>query len=85
MRPNVGSAVWSLGISAAERRLHMQELLQSGALVAVDVDGVRYHALPRTLEHLDKGEKTEHQMRFVAPLDQLMWDRPAVAHLFNFD
>lgn len=86
MRPNAGTAVWSLGISAAERRKHLQELLQRGALVAIDIDGVTYHALPQTLEHLDKSVKTDDsQMRFVAPLDQLMWDRPAVAHLFNFE
>lgn len=86
MRPNAGTAVWSLGISAAERRKHLQGLLQRGVLVAVDIDGVTYHALPQTLEHLDKIVKIdEHQMRFVAPLDQLMWDRPAVAHLFNFE
>ncbi len=86
MRPNAGTAVWSLGISAPERRKHLQKLLQNGALVAVDVAGVTYHALPRTLEQLDTSVKIDdYQMRFVAPLDQLMWDRPAVAHLFNFE
>ena len=38
MRPNAGTAIWSLGISAPERRKHLQNLLQHGALVAVDVD-----------------------------------------------
>ena len=86
MRPNAGTAIWSLGISPQERRVHLQKLVQRGVLVAVDIDGVAYHALPRTLEHLDEtGECDEHQMRFIAPLDQLMWDRPAIAHLFNFD
>lgn len=85
MRPNAGTAIWSLGISAPERRVHLQKLLQRGTLVAVDIDDVRYHVLPRTLELLDKSEKTQHHMRFVAPLDQLMWDRPSVAHLFDFD
>jgi len=86
MRPNAGTAIWSLGISPQERRVHLQNLVQRGVLVAVEVDGVAYHALPRTLEHLDEiGKCDEHHMRFVAPLDQLMWDRPAIAHLFNFD
>ena len=53
--------------------------------MAVNVDGVTHHALPRTLELLDKRVKTDKNvMRFVAPLDQLMWDRTAVAHLFSF-
>ena len=30
--------------------MHLQELLQPGLLVAVDVEGERYHTLPRTLE-----------------------------------
>lgn len=85
MRPNAGSEVWSLGIPAPERRLHIQKLLQRGDLVAVDVDGLRYNALPQTIEHLDEDTSIEYEMRFVAPLDQLMWDRPAVAELFNFD
>lgn len=85
MRPNAGLAVWSLEISAQERRIHLQDLLLRGSLVKVDVDGVMYHALPHTLEHLDTSATTQHHIRFVAPLDQLMWDRPAVAHLFDFD
>lgn len=86
MRPNAGTAIWSLGISPPERRVRLQKLLKCGALIAVDIDGVTFHALPRTLEHLDTIVKPDKQhMRFVAPLDQLMWDRPAVAHVFNFD
>lgn len=86
MRPNAGAAVWSLGITAAERKVHLQELLERGELVPLNVDGVRYHVLPRTLERLDTSAEPEQQtMRFIAPLDQLMWDRQAVAHLFNFE
>ena len=85
MRPNVESAVWSLGIPTPERKEHLQELLQRGALVAVDVEGMRYHALPQTLEYLDQHDDSEHHLRFIAPLDQVMWDRKAVSHLFDFD
>ncbi len=85
MRPNAGMAVWSLGITPTERRMHLQELVRRNYLVAVDVDGITYHALPRTLELLDSNRTTEQLMRFVAPLDQLMWDRSAIGHLFNFD
>lgn len=85
MRPNAGKAVWSLGISTPERRDYLQALLQRRFLVSLDIEGATYHALPRTLEHLDTRWNIRNQMRFIAPLDQIMWDRPAVAHLFNFE
>ncbi len=85
MRPNAGTAVWSLGILTAERRLLLKELVHHSALVPVDVEGVLFHALPSTLKHLDTITKIENRMRLVAPLDQLMWDRTAISHIFNFD
>ncbi len=85
MRPNAGKAVWSLEISSQERRQHLQELVGRGELVVVDVEGKTFHALPRTLQKLDDNSQSGKEMRFIAPLDQLMWDRPAVAHLFDFD
>jgi len=85
MRPNAGSAVWSLDIPAQERRQHLKNMVQRGDLVAVEVEGKIFHTLPKTLELLDDKVEPQQQMRFIAPLDQLMWDRPAVAHLFDFD
>ena len=85
MRPNAETAVWSLGITAPERRLHIQQLVRRSHLVEVDVDGLTYHALPTILELLDSRSKIEQLIRFVAPLDQLMWDRSAVSQLFGFD
>ena len=86
MRPNADTAIWSLGITGSLRRQHLQDLLQAQKLVAVEIDGVRYNAMPRTLELLDRCPATnEDVLRFIAPLDQLMWDRTAVAHLFAFD
>lgn len=85
MRPNAGPAVWSLGITANKRRTHLQGLLKRGLLKEVEVDGKTYHALPQTVDHLDMISEIEKEVRFIAPLDQLMWDRPGVAHLFGFD
>lgn len=85
MRPNVEPAVWSLDISAKERRACLQSLLERGLLVEVEIDGRMYHTLPETLDHLDMISNSKKEMRFIAPLDQLIWDRAAVAHLFGFD
>ena len=84
LRPNASTEVWSLGVSAAARRAVIAELVQIGELIPVDVEGVRFHALPEGLVGL-KHPPPSKQMTFVAPLDQLMWDRKAVAHLFDFD
>ncbi len=85
MRPNAEMAVWSMGISASERHHYLKELVERNFLTAVDVEGVRYHALPESLQLLDKKNDLLNQMRFIGPLDQLIWDRKALAHLFGFD
>ena len=84
LRPNASAEVWSLGISAAARRAMIAQLVQTGDFVPVDVEGVLFHALPETLAGLKQPTPLE-QMIFVAPLDQLMWDRKAVEHVFGFD
>lgn len=84
LRPNPNQEVWSLGLPAAERRDLIAALVASGDLVPVTVDGVRFHALPETLARLEL-PPPQRRMVFVAPLDQLVWDRGAVRHLFGFD
>ncbi len=85
MRPNAGTEVWSLGLSPQECREHLNELLEENLLIPVDVDGATFHALPNFLHTIDDKTVTSQDMRFIAPLDQIMWDRPAVAHIFDFD
>ncbi|MDQ3459763.1 MAG: winged helix DNA-binding domain-containing protein [Deinococcota bacterium] len=84
LRPNASFEVWSMGLPAAARREAMARLVAAGELVPVEVEGVRFHALPEMLAELDAAEPAK-RMVFVAPLDQLMWDRKAVRHLFGFD
>jgi uncharacterized protein len=85
MRPNVEQAVWSIDIPSKERQVLLLDLSKRNMLIEVEVDGKTYHTLPQTLEHLNTIPESERQMRFIAPLDQLIWDRRAVAHLFDFD
>ncbi len=84
LRPNASTEVWSLGILAAARRAVIAELVQTGELIPVDVDGVLFHTLPEVSVGLEHPSPPKH-MTFIAPLDQLMWDRKAVAHIFSFD
>lgn len=84
LRPNPSYEVWSLGLAAPERREIMDAFVAAGELVPLTVDGVRFHALPETLAGLETAQPID-RMVFVAPLDQLVWDRKAVKHLFDFD
>ena len=84
LRPNASWEVWSLDIKAAGRKRLIAGLVARGELVPVEVEGVLFHALPETLALLDVAKPTG-DMVFVAPLDPLIWDRKAAAHLFNFD
>ena len=83
LRPGASGEVWSFHIPGAERRQFIEELVARKKLIAVDVEGVKFHALPSALKRLE--EHLEPRMVFVAPLDQIIWDRKAVAHIFDFE
>ncbi len=83
LRPNASAEVWSLYNPPSERRSTIAELVEKKILVAVEVEGVKFHALPKILQKLEQTRAP--RMIFVAPLDQIVWDRKAVAHLFDFE
>jgi uncharacterized protein YcaQ len=64
-----------------------EELVELGALVPVDVDGVRgkRFVLGEELALLQAPPEPPPSVAFVAPFDSLLWDKPLVASLFNFD
>lgn len=83
LRPTASYEVWSY-MYAPERAIHIEELTTREEIVQVDVDGMKAHATPAFLSLLDQ-PSLEPRVLFVAPLDQLMWDRKMVQHLFGFD
>jgi uncharacterized protein len=83
LRPGASAEVWSFHIPGMERRQLIEEMVAHKKLVAVDVEGVKFHALPSVLQKLETS--LEPRMVFVAPLDQIIWDRKAVAHIFEFE
>lgn len=84
LRPGASSALWSLPLTADERRRRIAVLVEQGKVVPVDVGGTRYHAAPEALATLDR-QATDGSVRFMAPLDQLLWDRRATEELFGFE
>lgn len=83
LRPTASYEVWSY-FYAPERVEAIESLKSDGAVVPIEVEGVKGHATPDFLKHLDEPSLPK-EVRFVAPLDQLMWDRKLVQHVFGFD
>lgn len=84
LRPNATAEVWSYFLNAKMRNAAIRQLVEDGDLVRVDVAGVKAHATPEFLSLLD-GPAPDPRVVFVAPLDQLLWDRKFVGHLYDFE
>jgi uncharacterized protein len=64
-----------------------KELVELGALVPVDVEGVRGKrlVLAEELALLQSAPEPTPSVAFIAPFDSLLWDTALLASLFDFD
>jgi uncharacterized protein YcaQ len=71
----------------SERRELHRELVELGALVPVDVEGVRgkRFVLAGELPLLEAPPDPVPSVAFIAPFDSLLWDTALLASLFDFD
>ena len=83
LRPSAGAALWSLPVEASLRRRVLGDLVAEGRLLAFEVDGEPYLAPPDAPAALER--PIPRGMRFVAPLDGLLWDRRGLERLYDFD
>lgn len=84
VRPSASSEIWSGEVLSYGKQVAIAELVQRGEIVPVEVERVRAHATPDFLSLLDQPPLGQGVV-FIAPLDQFMWDRKMIAHLFGFD
>ncbi len=83
LRPGAPAGLWSLPLAASKRHALIADLVSEGMLLQLDIEGCAYLTMPDTLALVDA--PLPRGMRFVAPLDGLMWDRAAVAQLYDFE
>jgi len=83
-RPSAAPEVWSYTVLMYDKLEAIAELVRRGEIVPVDVEGMKAHATPAFLSLLDEPSLAPRVV-FVAPLDQFMWDRKMIGHLFGFD
>ncbi len=84
LRPNANYEVWSFRTPDKSRTRIIGELLKSGDLISVDVEGMVFHTTQAHLRLLDEAP-LPRKVRFIAPLDHFMWDRTAIRQVFDFD
>jgi len=85
LRRRAPAALWSLPVDAATRARAIDALVAGGELQAWEVEGDAYLA-PAGLAPAGRLAATAAgPARVLGPLDNLMWDRRALADLFGFD
>jgi len=82
---------WRFGwlpMKASERKVIVEKMLKERKIFPVKIDGVKhvYYVLEEYLSSLEEGEKPlDDKVYFVAPLDNLLWNRRMVSEIFGFD
>ena len=89
--PNAGDQ-WGgmIGIKSTRRREIIEELIAAGEILFIEVEDLPnegfymrqedFHLLQQSI-----GIQPERSAAFIAPLDNLLWDRKTIQRLFDFD
>lgn len=73
------------GMRQTERNEAFQKLIAQEELVEVHAEGVRGFVPAVNVDMLRRNSALEPKVRFLAPLDNLMWDRKLIQRLFGFE
>lgn len=77
-----------LALKAPQRRLIVEELVKDGKICPVKIEGVKhvYYVLEEYLNALEAVEDSflEEKIHFIAPLDNLLWNRRMISEVFDF-
>ncbi len=85
LRPTANAEIWCACGPATERSRAIRDLLETGVLHRVEVGPKRtpFHITSSALPYLGRPVPMD-RMTFLAPLDNLLWDRKAIEYLFDF-
>lgn len=77
-----------LDLKTFQRRVIVEQMVEDGRIHPVKIEGVRhiYYVLEKDLDALISPEDpVDKKVHFVAPLDNLIWNRRMVSDVFDFD
>jgi hypothetical protein len=75
------------GFKADKRKQAFKQLLEEGLLTEINVKGVQwpFFIASEDIKYFDSDDQGENRMEFIAPLDNLIWDRKLIEVLFDFN
>jgi hypothetical protein len=82
---------WRFGwlpLKASERKTAAKEMVENDELCRVKIEGVKYtyYVLDAYLSLLESSDaSTSERVHFVAPLDNLLWNRRMISEIFDFN
>jgi uncharacterized protein YcaQ len=82
IRPTASYEVWAMDNKHSGHRAVREVMVEEGELIPLEIEGVRANAAPKFLDFLDR--RPPSRVTFIGPLDQIMWDRRMIEHLFGF-
>jgi uncharacterized protein YcaQ len=82
---------WRFGwlpLKGSERKATVEEMIRDGKLRPLSIEGVKhtYYVLDEHLPTLEESHaQTNERALFIAPLDNLLWNRKMISEIFDFD
>jgi uncharacterized protein YcaQ len=81
---------WRFGwlpLKASEKKAIVRNLVDEDELITIKVEGVKqeYYALRDVFGAVDLNVPMDHRIYFIAPLDNLLWNRKVISEIFDFD
>ena len=82
---------WRFGwlpLKTSQRKTIVQKMVEDNELCPVKIEGVKhtYHVLKAYLSLLENSDALiNDEVHFVAPLDNLLWNRRMISEIFNFN
>lgn len=80
---NRGADPWLGTFKTPERAAALEELLEAGEIRRMAVEGISHPFYARTSD-LERSPSRQPRITFLAPLDNLLWDRRMIEELFGF-
>ncbi len=77
-----------LSLKASQRKTIVKEMVEDNKLCPVKIEGVKhvYYVLEEYLSLLENSDASiDEKVHFVAPLDNLLWNRRMISEIFDFN